>query len=94
VIAYLLNLFDLACTYLVLCLGGWEVNPLVRWMLETHPALYPFCKVFLAAGLFWWLDRLAKREPATRYALWAVTGVYAAIAVYYIILIFGGAIYG
>lgn len=92
--AYLLNLFDLACTYLFLERGGYELNPVARWLLSIHPAVYPFCKVFVAGVLCGLLHIIGKVDPRTRYALRIITGLYAAIAVYYIILIFGGAIYG
>ena len=92
--AYLLNLFDLACTYLFLERGGYELNPVVRWLLSIHPAAFPFVKVFVTGVLCGLLHLIGKAEPNARYALRITTVVYAAIAVYYIILIFGGAIYG
>ena len=93
-IAYLLNLFDLACTYLFLERGGYELNPVARWLIGIHPAAFPFAKVFVAGVLCSLLHIIGKVEAKTQFALRAVTGYYAAIAVYYIILIFGGAVYG
>ena len=92
--AYLLNLFDLACTYLFLERGGYELNPVARWLLSIHPIAFPFVKVFVTGVLCWLLHLIGKVEPRTRYALRIMTGLYAAIAAYYIILFFGGAIYG
>ena len=89
-IAYLLNLFDLACTYFFLSRGGEELNPVARWLMDWHPAAFPFTKIVVAGVLCWLLVRIAKIEPIARYALWLITGYYAAIAVYYIILFFGG----
>lgn len=91
---YILNLFDLACTYLFLERGGYELNPVARWLLSIHPAAFPFAKVFVAGALCYWLHWIGRKEPAARVAIYLITGLYAAIAVYYIILIFGGAIYG
>ena len=92
--AYLLNLFDLACTYILLSHGGEEINPVARWLINIHPAAFPFAKIVVAGFLFWLLSYIARIEPAARIALYFITVYYAAIVAYYIILFFGGAIYG
>ena len=84
--AYVLNLFDLACTYLFLGRGWVELNPVARWLQEIHPGLFLVCKVFLAGLLILWLEREARTEPLAQIAIRLVTGYYAAIAVYYIVI--------
>lgn len=91
--AYILNVADLFFTYYFLNRGGYELNPVARWML-TVPGLFPFAKIVVAGFLFWLLSYITRIEPAARIALYIITVYYAAIVAYYIILFFGGAIYG
>ena len=91
-IVYVLNLLDLACTYYFLCRGGEELNPVAQWLIEVHPVAFPFAKIIVAGALCYMLEHLAKTEPATKIALWIITGWYTAIVAYYILLILGGII--
>mgnify|MGYP004477099457 CR=1 FL=1 len=78
VIAYTLNLLDLACTLWALRHGAMELNPLMRSV--TVMVGY---KVVIVGALLWWLSR--QRERAARYALCAAAVVYGAVDVYHII---------
>lgn len=93
-IGYLLNIADMGFTYYFINRGGVEMNPIVRRLLDLHPAAFPFAKIVFAGVLFYLLDRIVKIEPQARIGLYIINAYYAAIVAYYIILFFGGAIYG
>ena len=56
---YILNLFDLVCTLLVMSIGVGELNPLFRDP-RTIPVMI-FCKVFVVGVLLWWLSQRTER---------------------------------
>lgn len=76
--AYILNLFDLACTLLALRLGAQELNPL----MSSVPVLIVY-KLFAVGLLLAWLSR--RREKLARAGLRLCTAVYAALALYHLI---------
>lgn len=83
--AYILNLLDLAFTLHVLDNGGVELNPVIRWMMEVHPALFPLPKTVLAGLLCWWLERKSQTIPAARKGLIAITAYYGAVVLWHIV---------
>ena len=85
-IAYLLNLFDLACTIHAVSNGGVELNPIARAMLSVHPLCYAAYKTIPVGVLCLWLSK--RTEKVAVYGLRLCTAVYAAIAVQHCIGIF------
>lgn len=85
-IGYLLNIADMGFTYYFLNRGGYELNPIVRWLLDLHPAAFPFAKIVIAGLLFYLLDRIVKIEPKARIGLYIITAAYAAVVLYYIVI--------
>lgn len=83
--AYTLNLLDLAFTLHALGHGAVELNPLLRCV----PLMIVYKVVILGALLGW----LGKREdkPA-RIGLGICTAAFAAVDIYHIYFIFGGAL--
>lgn len=94
-IAYALNLFDLAATTYWVNRFGLEIegNPIGRWLYETGIA-YPV-KIVGMAVLFWLLHRAvqyrdeghAKTFEWWDIASWLVLAVYGLLALYHVILI-------
>lgn len=76
--AYLLNLFDLACTLEALRQGVKEANP----FMQSVPVMI-FYKVVVVGGLLLWLSN--RPERAARYGIRFCTAVYAVLALYHII---------
>ena len=87
-IAYILNILDLAFTLLALRLGCTELNPL----MQSVPVLVVY-KVIIVGGLLWWLS--GRPERTARIGQLICTVVYAALVVYHAVgLILIGGIYG
>ena len=94
IIAYLLNLFDLAMTtYWVNKYGiDIEVNPVGRWLYENHLAVP--VKVFGIGLLFLILHNAVKHrdkglEKSVQWwdlVSWVVLAVYGVLALYHIVL--------
>lgn len=84
---YILNLFDLVCTYYFINQGGSELNPVVRWMMATNPLLYPFCKIVLMGLMLYYVVEAAKVDIVGRVGYWIITIFYGILATYYSILI-------
>ena len=90
---YLLNLFDLEMTAYWVSLYGLEVegNPIGRWLYKSG-IVYPV--KILVVGLLLWLLRVAVAKIDTKKrewwdaVSWVMLAVYAAVAVYHIILTF------
>lgn len=76
--AYVLNIFDLACTLYAISIGANELNPL----MQSVTVLVAY-KIIIVGGLLWWLS--TRRERAARYALYVAAVVYCAVDVYHII---------
>lgn len=74
--AYLLNLFDLACTLYVLDKGVEELNPLMRNV--------PFMIFYKVIVMYWMLVWLAgRKEKVARYGMKVITAVYGSLAVWH-----------
>ena len=73
-IAYALNLLDLALTLRALRHGATEINPLMRCI----PVMVAY-KTIVVGVLCWWL--MGRSEPIARFWLKAITAVYAAVVV-------------
>lgn len=71
-IAYLLNLIDLACTLYALSLGAEELNPL----MASVPVMVVY-KLVIVGLLAAWLSR--RRERIARLGLRVCTAVYAGL---------------
>ena len=90
-IAYILNLLDLALTLFILNTRGAEGNPAVSAMLAAHPLLFPFVKVIVAGAMCFWLHRNAQTYAAALWGLRAITAFYAAVCLWNIsVILFGG----
>lgn len=76
--AYILNLFDLACTLYALSIGCTELNPL----MQSVPIMVIF-KAAIVGALCWWLSK--RKEPLARWGLWLCTAVYAVVDLWHII---------
>ena len=77
-IAYLLNLIDLACTLYAISIGATELNPLMRCV----PVLVVY-KIVVVGALLWWLSR--QRGRLVRVGLNICTVVYATLDLYHLI---------
>ena len=77
-IAYLLNLIDLACTMYALRIGATELNPL----MTPVPVLMVY-KIVVVGVLLWWLSR--QRGRLVRVGLNICTVVYATLDLYHLI---------
>ena len=77
-IAYLLNLIDLACTLYALRIGATELNPL----MTPVPVLMVY-KIVVVGVLLWWLSR--QRGRLVRVGLNICTVVYATLDLYHLI---------
>lgn len=77
---YILNLFDLVCTLLVVSIGVGELNPLFRDP-HTIPAMIVY-KVFLVGGLLWWLSQ--RTERIAHIGLKVCSAAYIAVTVWHI----------
>ena len=84
-IAYILNLIDLACTLYALRIGAMELNPL----MESIPAMVVY-KLVVVGLLAAWLSR--RRERIARLGLRVCTAVYAVLAFYHLVclILIGG----
>lgn len=83
-IAYLLNLLDLALTLHALSHGAVELNPFMRCV----PVMVAY-KTIVVGTLLYWLR--GRSEPIARYGRDAITVVYAAVVVWHLIhFIIGG----
>ena len=86
IIAYLLNLFDLAMTSHWVNKLGVEIegNPIGRWLFQNHLAV-PI-KVFgvgvALIALYWGI----KKYPKWNWTSWVVLAVYGILAIYHIII--------
>lgn len=76
--AYLLNLFDLACTLFALDMGAQELNP----FMQSVPVMI-FWKVIAVGGLLLWLSD--RPERIARYGVFIITAVYAAVDLWHIV---------
>lgn len=87
-IAYLLNLIDLACTLYALSLGAEELNPL----MASVPVMVVY-KLVIVGLLAAWLSR--RRERIARLGLRVCTAAYTILACYHVIclLLIGGMIW-
>lgn len=56
----LFSLVDAVMTLVLLNLGAWEANPMMRYALEMGPSFFIFSKYFLTAAGFLFLLRNAK----------------------------------
>ena len=77
---YILNLFDLVCTLLVMSIGVGELNPLFRDPY-TIPVMIVY-KVFVVGGLLWFLSQ--RTERIAHIGLKVCAAAYAAVAVWHI----------
>ena len=77
-IAYLLNLIDLACTLYAINIGAVELNPLMRCV----PVMVVY-KIVVVGALLWWLSR--QRGKPVRVGLNICTVVYATLDLYHLI---------
>lgn len=75
--AYILNLFDLACTLFALNLGVKELNLLI----QNVPVMV-FYKTVIVGVLCWWAAN--RKEPIARVGLLVCTAVYAALGMWHI----------
>lgn len=82
--AYLLNLADLALSLWVISKGAPELNPLMR----SVPVMV-FHKTIIIGALCLWLE--SRPERLARIGLHIVTAAFAAVNIYHIHFIFGGA---
>ena len=87
IIAYGLNLFDLAVsTYWVKRFGvEIESNPVGRWLYETG-MVWPV-KIFLMGALLFALYSGIKTHPEWEWTSWLVLAVYGSLALYHVVLI-------
>ena len=87
-IAYLLNLIDLACTLYAISIGATELNPL----MAPVPLLVVY-KLVVVGLLTVWLSR--RREWIARLGLRLCTAAYTILACYHVIclLLIGGMIW-
>ena len=87
-IAYLLNLIDLACTLYAINIGAVELNPL----MASVPVMVVY-KLVVVGLLAAWLSR--RREWIARLGLWVCTAAYTILACYHVIclLLIGGMIW-
>lgn len=75
-IAYTLNLFDLACTMYALENGVEELNPLMRNV--------PFMIFYKVIVMYWLLVWLAgRKEKVAKYGMAVMTVVYTFVAVWH-----------
>ena len=87
IIAYLLNIFDLAMTsHWVNKFGiGIEGNPIGRWLYQHH-LIVPY-KVFGAGialiALYWGI----KKHPKWDWISWVILAVYGILAIYHIFIV-------
>lgn len=96
IIAYVLNLFDLAATTYWVNKFGLEIegNPIGRWLYQTG-AVYSV-KIVGVGILLWILNHTVKHRDKGMgksfqwwdVASWAVLAVYAGLAIYHAILFF------
>lgn len=77
-IAYFLNLVDLACTLYAISIGATELNPMMRYV----PVMVVY-KLVVVGLLMAWLSR--RPERLARLGLWVCTAVYAVLAVYHLV---------
>ena len=86
-IAYALNLLDLAFTLYALSHGAVELNPLMRNI--PFQCFYKVVLVGVLVGvLCWLLAKLAIKYQVARWGLWSVTAVFAAVDLWHITNIF------
>ena len=87
-IAYILNLIDLACTLYALRIGAVELNP----MMASVPVMVVY-KLVVVGLLAAWLSR--RREKLARIGLRLCTAAYTILACYHVIclLLIGGMIW-
>ena len=87
-IAYLLNLIDLACTLYALRIDAVELNP----MMASVPVMVVY-KLVVVGLLAAWLSR--RREKLARIGLRLCTAAYTILACYHVIclLLIGGMIW-
>ena len=87
-IAYLLNLIDLACTLYAISIGATELNPLMRCV----PVLVVY-KLVVVGLLTAWLSR--RKERMARLGLRLCTAAYTILTCYHVIclLLIGGMIW-
>ena len=84
IIAYLLNLFDLYCTMLLVNRYGIDIeaNPIGRWMFENNVA-WVF-KIFVVGGLLAVLGICIRKHPKYAPVAYIPLVVYGALAIYHI----------
>lgn len=87
IITYLLNLFDLFMTNLLVARYGLsiEVNPIMRWARENN--LATVIKTVVVGLALYALHYAQKKERRFAWASWLVLAVYAVLTVYHIIII-------
>lgn len=85
-ITYILNLLDLAMTTLWVKRFGVDIeaNPIGRWLYETG-AVYAV-KVFGIGAALALIYMLARDKPYFKLVSWGVLAVYAALAVYHLVI--------
>ena len=76
-IAYILNLMDLACTLCAMSIGCMERNPL----LQSIPVMVAY-KVVIVGGLCWWLS--TRQEPIARVGIILCAALYGGICIYHL----------
>ena len=82
--AYCLNVVDVILT-IILCInsGMIEVNPIMAYFLEEHPALFAAVKLGILAWVLAKLKERNEKEPhAAHYVLGVVTGLLIFICVW------------
>ena len=86
IITYLLNIFDLFMTNLLVARYGLsiEVNPIMRWARENN--LATLIKTVVVGLALYALHYAQKKEGKFAWASWLVLSVYAVLAVYHIII--------
>ena len=82
-IAYALNLLDLALTLHALRHGAAEINPLMRCI-----SVMVAYKTIVVGMLCWWLRR--RTDKLSRVGLTLITVVYAAVTIWHITNLIGG----
>lgn len=82
-IAYFLNLIDLAFTLHALRHGAVELNP----FMQNELVMISY-KLFVVGALLWLLERLAKNFRVARWGLWFIAAAFAAVDVWHLLNIF------
>jgi hypothetical protein len=80
-ILYILNLADLASTFFALSIGLDELNPIARFLFDTHPMLAAFVKIVPMFFLCRFIAKCGKKDNMSAIVYWILVGWYAATVV-------------